>query len=618
MPMSSSIHHLLHAVPQARRAETERRYAVHGPALRNCLHSLYGDMPGFEQWYGSLLASVGELLGARSPALAALDSARAAQPDWFLGQQMLGYCSYVDRLGGDLQGVARRIPHLQELGVRYLHLLPFLKMREGENDGGFAVASFEQVEPRLGSNADLAALTASLREAGISLCADFILNHVADDHLWALGARAGDQRLRKFFHVFPDRVQPDAYERTLGQVFPQAAPGNFTYVPALAGWVWTTFYPYQWDLNWSNPEVFAAMAGTLLRLANRGIEVFRLDSTAFLWKREGTNCMNQPEAHLILQALRALASIAAPGILLKAEAIVPMRELPAYFGQPVQAECHIAYHSSLMAAAWGSLAEQDAGLVRSVAAGTPPLPPHASWLSYVRCHDDIGWNVLRAEAAEGERDPQARLAAISRFFAGADGSFARGEAFQSSDPRAAHGSNGMAASLVGLEGASGAETEAALRRLLLLHGLALSFGALPVLYMGDELGQTNDYSFRQRPDRAMDSRWLQRPVLDEQRFAERHDSSTQAGRVYAALRALVAARQRLPALAASEPRSVLPAANAVLALQRGAAFLALFNFSGEPRQYALAGRWQDCLAHEWREGEVTLEPWAMLWLQSDN
>ena len=618
MPMSSSIHHLLNAVPQARRAETERRYAVHGPVLRSCLHSLYGDMPGFEQWYGSLLSSVGELLGARSPALAALDTARAAQPDWFLGQQMLGYCSYVDRLGGDLQGVARRIPHLQELGVRYLHLLPFLKMREGENDGGFAVASFEQVEPRLGSNAGLAMLTAGLREAGISLCADFILNHVADDHLWALGARAGDQRLRKFFHVFPDRVQPDAYERTLGQVFPQAAPGNFTYVPAMDGWVWTTFYPYQWDLNWSNPEVFAAMAGTLLRLANRGIEVFRLDSTAFLWKREGTNCMNQPEAHLILQALRALASIAAPGVLLKAEAIVPMRELPAYFGQTAQPECHIAYHSSLMAAAWGSLAEQDAGLVRSVVAGTPSLPPHASWLSYVRCHDDIGWNVLRAEAAEGECEPQARLAAISRFFAGADGSFARGEAFQSSDPRAAHGSNGMAASLVGLEGASGAEAEAALRRLLLLHGLALSFGAVPVLYMGDELGQTNDYSFRQRPDRAMDSRWLQRPMLDEQRFAERHDSSTQAGRVYAALRALVAARQRLPALAASEPRSVLPAANAVLALQRGPAFLALYNFSGEPQQYLLSGRWQDCLAHELREGDITLAPWAMLWLQSDN
>jgi len=624
MPMSSSILQLLNAMPEARRVEAARRYAAHGTALHSCLHSLYGGMPGFEQWYGSLLSAIGELHGARSPALVALDAARAAQPDWFLGQQMLGYCSYVDRLGGDLRGVAARIPHLQELGVRYLHLLPFLKMREGENDGGFAVASFDEVDPRFGSNADLETLTADLRSAGISLCSDFILNHVADDHAWARGAREGDERLRAFFHVFPDRSQPDAYERTLGQVFPQAAPGNFTFVPALGGWAWTTFYPYQWDLNWSNPDVFAAMAATLLRLANRGIEVFRLDSTAFLWKREGTNCMNQPEAHLILQALRALASIAAPGVLLKAEAIVPMRELPAYFGQAAQPECHIAYHSSLMAAAWGSLAEQDASLLRSVVAGTPPLPPHASWLSYVRCHDDIGWNVLRVEAAEGERDPQVRLAAISRFFAGAEGSFARGEAFQSSDPHAAHGSNGMAASLVGLEGpdgavSAGAGAEApALRRLLLLHGLVLGFGALPVLYMGDELGQTNDYSFRQRPDRAMDSRWLQRPMLDEQRFTERHDRDRQAGRVYAALRELVAARQRLPALAAGEPRSLLPSAPAVLALQRGPAFLALYNFSGKPQQFALQDQWTDAIGRRALSGEITLAPWAMLWLERNH
>ncbi|WP_426165852.1 alpha-amylase family protein [Pseudoduganella sp. R-34] len=618
MPMSSSFHHLFEVLPEGRRAQAVRRYAEHAPALHSCLHALYGRTPGFDLWYGRLLSTVAELLAARSPALAALDAERAAQPGWFLGQQMLGYCAYVDRLGGDLRGVARRIPHLQELGVRYLHLLPFLKMRKGENDGGFAVASFEEVEPRFGNNADLEALTESLRAAGISLCSDFILNHVADDHPWALGARAGDQRLRGYFHLFPDRVLPDRYEKTLGQVFPQAAPGNFTEVPAAGGWAWTTFYPYQWDLNWSNPEVFAEMASTLLRLANRGIEVFRLDSTAFLWKREGTNCMNQPEAHLILQALRALASIAAPGVLLKAEAIVPMRELPAYFGQAAQPECHIAYHSSLMAAAWGSLAEQDAALVRKVAEDTPPLPPHASWLSYVRCHDDIGWNVLRAEAS-GTGDPQARLAAISRFFAGDGGSYARGEAFQSSDPNAAHGSNGMAASLVGLEGADGAEAEGlAMRRLMLLHGLALSFGALPVLYMGDELGQANDYSFRQRPDRAMDSRWLQRPALDEERLAQRHDISTQAGRVYGALRGLVAARQRIPALTAGEPRSLLASVSAVLALQRGHAFLALYNFSGKPQQFALQGQWTDAIERGTLSGKITLAPWAMCWLERDH
>jgi amylosucrase len=618
-PSSQQMLDAMPALPEPQRAGLARRFAEQEGVLHARLSALYGAQPGFAAWYAGLIEQVGRLAAARPAALRAMDEERLAHPDWFLDQHMLGYCAYADRFGGSLAGVAQRIPHLQELGVRYLHLLPFLRPRAGENDGGFAVASFDEVDPRLGSNADLDALTAQLRAAGISLCSDFILNHVADDHAWAQGARAGDAALRAYFHVFPDRDMPDRYERTLGQVFPQVAPGNFTHVAALDGWVWTTFYPYQWDLNYANPAVFAEMAAALLRLANRGIEVFRLDSTAFLWKREGTNSMNQPEAHMLLQALRAIVAIAAPGVLLKAEAIVPTRELPAYLGDAGAAECHIAYHSSLMAAGWGALAEQDGALLREVLARTPDLPPHTSWLSYVRCHDDIGWNVLRVEAGgDDARHAAARLAAIANFYSGAAGSFADGShpagaAFQSSDPNAAHGSNGMAASLLGLEAPKGQDA-GALRRMLLLHGLALSAGALPVLYMGDELAQRNDYGYVSRPEHAMDSRWLQRPEFDLSAYAQRYDAGTPAGQMYAGLRALVAARGRLPALAAGAPRSVLPSSAAVLALARGPRFLALFNFSGAAQQHTLDGAWCDSLTGESYSGVVQLAPWTMLWL----
>lgn len=608
---------MLAALPAPLQPDAARRLSAHAPALCRLLAGLYGDHAGFDAWLGDLMENLGRLLAARPEALRRLDAARAAEPDWFLSQRMLGYCAYVQNFGGDLQGVARQIPHLQAMGVSYLHLLPFLRARAGENDGGFAVSSFDEVEPALGTVADLEALTAQLRAAGISLCSDFILNHVADDHAWAQGARAGDASMRAMFHVFPDRAMPDRYERALGQVFPQVAPGNFTQVEALGGWVWTTFYPYQWDLNYANPAVFAAMAAALLRLANRGIEVFRLDSTAFLWKREGTNCMNQPEAHQLLQAMRAIVDIVAPGVLLKAEAIVPTRELPAYFGQADAPECHIAYHSSLMAAGWAALAEQDAGLVRAVAANTPPLPPAASWLSYVRCHDDIGWYVLRAEAGADGQEPGARLARVAQFYTGANGSYARGAAFQSSDPHAAHGSNGMAASLAGLEAADTAgERELALRRMLLLHGLALSFGALPVLYMGDELAQTNDYSYTARPQHAMDSRWLQRPRFDRDRWVARHDASTIPGRMYGALRQLILQRRRHDALAAGAPRAVLDAGHpAVLALARGPRLLVLMNFSGHAHTVALDGDWTCCQDGRILAGGTTLEPWAMLWLE---
>jgi amylosucrase len=610
---------LLAVLSDELRPQAARRLAAAEPVLRRLLAGLYGQRADFDAWLGDLMESLGALYAARPAALRALDAQRAAQPDWFLSQRMLGYCAYVQNFGGDLNGVAARIPYLRELGVSYLHLLPFLRPRAGENDGGFAVASFDEVDPALGSNADLDALTAQLRAAGVSLCSDFILNHVADDHAWALAARAGDADAREMFHVFPDRAMPDRHERTLGQVFPQVAPGNFSFVEALDGWVWTTFYPYQWDLNYANPAVFAEMAAALLRLANRGIEVFRLDSTAFLWKREGTNSMNQPEAHQLLQALRAIVDIVAPGVLLKAEAIVPTRELPGYLGSAAAPECHIAYHSSLMAAGWVALAEQHSGMLREVIRNTPALPAAATWLSYVRCHDDIGWNVLRAEAAADGSDSAARLARAARFFSGAEGSYARGAAFQSSDPNAAHGSNGMAASLAGLQAAASDEERAlALRRLLLLHGLALSFGALPVLYMGDELAMENDDSYLRRPQHAMDSRWLQRPVFDEQRWKHRYDTSTVPGAMHQALARLVRIRQRHEELAADAPRTLLDDAPAgMLALVRGERLLTLMNFSGQPQSYALQGEWRDCVAERAVGGTLVMEPYAMYWLRRE-
>jgi amylosucrase len=588
---------LLSALPEHLRAAASQRYTHHAALLRERLDGLYGAGSTEAPWFGDLMEAVGRLLAARPPALLAQDAARAADPGWFASQTMLGYSAYVGQFGGTLRGVADRIGHLRELGVSYLHLLPFLRARAGESDGGFAVASFDQVEPTLGTEADLLALTAALRDAGISLCADLVLNHVADDHAWAKGAAAGDPALRAYFHVFPDREQPDRYEQTLGQVFPEAAPGNFTYVPSMDAWLWTTFYPFQWDLNYANPAVLAEMVLALLRLANRGVEVFRLDSTAFLWKRIGTSCMNQPEAHALLQVFRAIVDIAAPGVLLKAEAIVPMRELPAYFGSSGAPECHLAYHSTLMTAGWASLAEQDTQLLRAVIAATPALAPGASWLTYVRCHDDIGWNVLRAEAGA-----ESRLAAIAAFYADGE-SFGAGVAFQTGAARAVHGTNGSAASLTGAASADG------VRRLLLLYGLALSFGGLPVLYMGDELGMENDHAYLADPGRAHDSRWVQRAHFDEQRYAARHGNA-----VYAGLRDLIARRRRQDALAADAPRTLLASSHpALLTLARGERFLNLSNFSGEPVTVSLAelnaGAWPG------QPDQVLLAPWAMLWLE---
>ncbi|KLD75751.1 amylosucrase, partial [Xanthomonas hyacinthi DSM 19077] len=577
------------------------RLQQHGTRLLAPLQQLYGTHPDFAQWLPQWLPQLAAAANARPAELRRLDAERA--PDWFAAPAMLGYSAYADRFAGTLAGVGERVPYLQELGVRYLHLLPFLRARAGDNDGGFAVSDYGQVEPRLGDNADLVALTARLRGAGISLCADFVLNHTADDHPWALAARQGDARYLGYYHHFADRRLPDRYARTLGEVFPHTAPGNFTWVEDAQAWLWTTFYPYQWDLDWSNPAVFGEMALALLHLANLGVEVFRLDSTAYLWKREGSDCMNQPEAHTILQALRALTDILAPAVLLKAEAIVPMAQLPPYFGSGDARghECHLAYHSTLMAAAWVALAEQRGDIVQGVIAQTPALPPACAWLSYVRCHDDIGWNVLQREAAGGDGAAPFSLAHAAQFYAGrVPGSYARGEAFQSSGD-GVHGSNGMSAALVGIEAAlaagDAAALELAIRRLLLLYAVALAMPGIPLLYMGDELALGNDEGYRSDPLRRHEGRWLHRPAMDWERAARRGEGDSLPGQVYARLRTLIAARAATAALAAEQPLRALPLGDpALLGIARGADFVAAYNFSAHPvavdRAALGAGHWQ--------------------------
>ena len=225
---------------------------------------------------------------------------------------------------------------------------------------------------------DLRALATALRERGIALTLDLVVNHVAREHEWAVRARAGEKRYREYFHVFDDRGLPDAYEATLPEVFPDFAPGSFTWDDEIDGWVWTTFNSWQWDLNWHNPDVFLEMADVVLYLANAGVECLRLDAIAFLWKRMGTSCQNQPEVHAITQALHAVSKIMAPALIFKAEAIVGPEDLVPYLGVGEHAGkvSDLAYHNSLMVQTWSALAASDARLASAALRRFAAKPTH--------------------------------------------------------------------------------------------------------------------------------------------------------------------------------------------------------------------------------------------------
>ena len=609
-------HAFAHGWPDTERQQALARFRQVAPRLEACLERLYGEAGGYRDWLIELYRRIGHRAGQRPAELKALDRRREAQPDWFIRDRLVGYAAYADRFGGDLRGVTGRIPYLRSLGVGYLHLLPFLRSRAGENDGGFAVASFEEIEPALGDMHDLRTLTAALREAGISLCADFVLNHVADDHPWARAARAGDAHYRRWFHVVEDRAGVDAYEATVSQVFPEVAPGNFTRVESMRGWVWTTFYPYQWDLNYAEPDVFAAMADALLHLANQGVEVFRLDSAPYLWKRMGGTCLNEPEVHQVLGALRAVVELAAPGCVLKAEAITSIDQLMPYFGtgELRGRECHLAYRCNLMASAWVSLVEGSAEWLRTLLASMHDLPPHTGWLTYVRCHDDIVWGVLEPEMAGAGYDYAQRIGEVARRVEGRSPlSFGRGAPFQYGEGDTPHGSNGMTASLLGLPDDPDAEPDAhALARLALMYGLMFWIGTVPMIYMGDELGQVNNASPADAARLAADGRWLQRPVLDEARLRRATEGKGVPAAVRARFEALRLARLQLPLVGEVTPTVVAENEPALLTLTRGEHEMAWFNLGGEPLRVGDPGpAWRT--VYEGLDADGILPPWGMHW-----
>src|SRR3954463_2397472 len=561
--------------------------------LRGPLQAVYGDDPRFADAWPELLATIAATAAARPAELRALDHEREITPDWLHREQAIGYVAYVDKFAGTLAGVRERLDYLRELGVGYLHLMPLLRARPAPNDGGYAVADYGAVEPARGTMDDLRALAADLRASGMALCVDVVLNHTAREHPGGRAAMAGDERMLAFYRTFADRAEPDAYERTLPEVFPDTAPGSFTWEPALGRWVWTTFNAYQWDLDWSNPEVFVAMAEVVLALAAAGVDVLRLDAVPFLWKRRGTDCQNQPEVHEIVHALRAVMRIAAPGVAFKAEAIVSPRQLVAYLGagRHEGRECDLAYHNVLMVLLWSALASRRVALMTHTLRAMPRVPPLSGWVTYVRCHDDIGWAITEEDAAAVGEDGYLHRRFLADFYAGDfPGSFARGARFQP-DPRTGEArTSGTAASLAGLEDALDAGDDPALelatRRVLLLSAIGFAHGGLPLIYMGDELGLRNDLGYEADPARAEDNRWMHRPPMDWTAAERRHDPATVEGQLWTGVRRLVAARRASPATHAqgrSEP--VRTGNDHVFGLLRehaGERLLVLASFNPEP------------------------------------
>ena len=589
---------------QRGRKEFQERFDRHAEELRGLYLELYhGDGQAWEYFCGMLFRCFQE----RPEALKKMDRTRENDAEWYRGHHLLGTLMYADAFAGTLQGVREKLDYLTECGINYLHLMPLLMSPAGRSDGGYAVSDFRRVQPELGTMEDLEALASDCHSRGISVCLDFVMNHTSEDHEWAQKARAGDPEAQRRYFFYDDWTIPNAFEKTVPQVFPTTAPGNFLWCDEAHKVVMTTFYPYQWDLNYANPVVFNDMTENMLFLCNRGIDVIRLDAVPYIWKEAGTNCRNLPQVHKLVRMMRMVCEIVCPGTLLLGEVVMEPSKVVPYFGTVDRPECHLLYNVTTMASIWHTVATRDVRLLRHQLGQVFALPREYTFLNYLRCHDDIGWGLdypFLWQFGMGEV-PHKRY--LNDYLTGRfPGSPARGELYND-DPRLGDARLcGTTASLCGIESARQEETyeklDRALRLDLMLHACMFTLSGIPVLYAGDEIGQENDYGYHDDPMKAADSRYLHRGRMDWTAAEKRADPETPEGRLFQSLRQMEKAREEHRVFDGQADVWLLDTRDdSVLGIGRyreGEKLLALFNFADSERTVSLPdelGEYRDLL-----------------------
>lgn len=528
------------------------RFMANAPAIQALYAEIYGNHPGRDNWFQLLIQTITSAYSARSSELKESDAQKEAQGQWHLDSGITGMSLYVDRFCGNLNDLENKLDYFKNLGVNFLHLMPIFESPEGESDGGYAVSDFRKVDKRFGSIKDLRALQQKMREEDMYLMLDIVLNHTSHKHAWAEKAKAGDKVYQDYFYMYDNRYMPDQFESNMPEIFPESSPGSFTYDQATGKWVMTVFHHYQWDLNYTNPAVFIEMLDTIFFYANLGVDILRIDAPAFIWKQPGTSCQNLPQAHTLLRLIKQCVQVATPGMALLGEAIVAPKEIMKYFGTGIYTarECDFAYNATHMALQWDALATGDTRVMLAAQHEILQKPYGCSWITYTRCHDDIGLGYDDYMIRHAGFDPYEHRKFLKEYYSGtrAD-SPATGALFSVNDKTGDARISGSLASLCGLEKAIQHGDEHAINtsilKILLMQAHSFFIGGIPMLFYGDELGYTNDYSYLNDPGKSYDNRWMHRPVIDWNKNKKIEKAGTIEHRMFEGTKKLISIRRSL-------------------------------------------------------------------------
>ena len=579
----------------------EKRLAKHMDELRWLYMELYDN----EAMFAELCEQMQNYYHARNAKLRKRDLEKEKDQAWYRKKNMLGMMLYIDNFAGNLRGVKGKLKYLEECGVNCVHLMPFLDSPKGRSDGGYAVADFRKVKPELGTIEDLADLAEACHEKDMNLCMDFVMNHTSEDHEWAQKARMGEGEYMSRYFFCDNENYVREYEKTVPQVFPETAPGNFTWLPEIGHYVLTTFYPYQWDLNYKNPRVFNEMMYNFLFLVNQGIDILRIDAVPYIWKEMGTSCRNLPQVHTIVRMMRMIGEIVCPSVVLLGEVVMEPEKVVPYFGTIEKPECHMLYNVTMMATTWNTVATRDTRLLRMQLDIMNNLPKEYTFLNYLRCHDDIGWGLDEEQEKKLEINPIRHKEYLYHFFEGTyPYSFARGELYNYDPVTKDARSCGTTASLCGIEkgGFEGdlEQVKQGIQRVLMMHAACMSMEGFIMLSSGDEIGQVNDYDYKKNPDIAADSRYLHRSLFRWDNADKRKEADTVQYEIWHGLKQMEEMRCQEDCFGETASISTWDTGNyAVFAIRRTAGneeLICLANFS-EYGQNA----WLNCLEGEYED-----------------
>lgn len=569
------------------------RFIANATAIDALFREIYGHREDAPEFFDQLLDLITASHTQRSDRLKKRDEEKMKKGIWFLDNGITGMSLYVDRFCGHLENLGEKLDYFQELGVNFLHLMPVFESPEGESDGGYAVSNFRKVDSRFGHLDDLRSLQKKMQQEDMYLMLDIVLNHTSHRHEWAQKARRGDKKYQDYFYMFDDRVEPDHYDRYMPEIFPESAPGNFTWVPEINKWVMTVFHRYQWDLNYRNPAVFLEMLETIFFYANLGVDILRIDAPAFIWKQPGTTCQNLPQAHTLLRLIKQCVQVSAPGMALLGEAIVAPREIMKYFGTGIYTakECDFAYNATHMALQWDALATGDTRVMLAAQHEILQKPYGTSWINYTRCHDDIGLGYDDYMIRHAGFDPYEHRKFLKDYYSGARwDSPARGALFSVNPKTNDARISGSLASLCGLEKAlefNDAEAiDTAIRKIILMQAHSFFLGGIPMLFYGDETACINDYSYLGDKGKSYDNRWMHRPVINWEKNKRIHTEGTVENRVFMATKRLITLRNALDAVADHKNLTWMTPHNVHIAgylrTFEDQKIYCLFNFKNEP------------------------------------